>query len=414
MGPPPTDDGFPLAGVRVLDLSRAISGPYVGRILSDLGADVVKLEVEGADITHVFGPATSGGQTGLYVQQNAGKRNISVDLHADGGPELVRRLAGTCDLVIENFRPGTVDRLGVGWAELSGVNPRLVMLSVSGFGQWGPEAQRQAYAPVIHAESGLLGRQGQADHRRADDLVLAMADSVAALHGAIAGLAALRHAERTGVGQHIDLGMLEAVLASDDYVHYSLEGTHDRMSLARGRLYDAPGGTILISADPKYLWHRLQQHAGLTDPDPGATGEARFAARDEVVRAWVASFPDRPALITALEAAGLAWAEVRTPADLTDSPTLQARGLAAQVDDRAGGTRPVIRMPYRFSAARSEPRGGAPYVGEHNAEVLAEWLSLGADEVAGLVESKVLLGASSPRAVPEPGDERRAAGDGEL
>ena len=382
--------GFPLEGIRVLDLSRAISGPYVGRILSDLGADVVKLEIAGTDITQVFGPPTHG-QTGLYVQQNAGKRNISVDLGTEGGADLVRRLARTCHVVIENFRPGTVDRLGVGWDALSAENPGLVLLSVSGFGQWGPESQRQAYAPVIHAESGLLGRQGRADGRPTNDLVLAMADSIAALHGAIAVLAAVRHVERTGAGQHIDLGMLEAMLASDDYVHYSLEGTYDDMSLARGLQYDAPGGPLLISADPKYLWSRLSRRVGLSDPDPAATGEAKFANRLEVIRAWVASFASRSELIAALEAAGLAWAEVRTPDTVAGSPTVQARQVVAQVDDRVGGSRPVIRMPYRFSGARSEPRGGAAHVGEHNAEVLTEWLGLDGGDIARLIEAQVLL-----------------------
>jgi CoA:oxalate CoA-transferase len=394
--PPDPGGGFPLAGVRVLDLSRAVAGPLVGRIFSDLGADVVKLEIDGGDVLHHFGPPLGGGHTGLYLQMNAGKRNISVDLRAEGAAGLVRRLAGTCDVVLENFRPGTVDRLGVGWGDLSAANPRLVMLSVSGFGQWGPEAQRQAYAPVIHAESGLLGRQAEVDGRPPTDLVMAAADTLAALHGAIAVLAALRHVERTGAGQHIDLGMLEAVLAGDDYVQYSLDGTAERMRPTRGTIYDTPGGPILISSDAKYVWVQLKRHAGLEDQDPGADRVAKFAARDELIRSWVRSFDDRAALTAALEAANLAWAEVRTPQTLADSPTVQARGVAAAVDDRAGGTRPVIRTPYRFSGARSEPRGGAAFIGEHNAEVLAQWLGTGTDEVAALVESGVLRPPNRP------------------
>lgn len=378
----------------MLDLSRAISGPYVGRILADLGADVVKVEMAGTDITQVFGPR-SHGHSGLYVQQNAGKRNVSIDLNAPGGPEIVTRLAGVADVVIENFRPGVVDRLGVGWSTLSAANGRLVMLSVSGFGQWGPEAQRQAYAPVIHAESGLLGRQSVVDDARPNDVVMAMADSVAALHGAVAVLAALRHATRTGAGQHIDLGMLEAMWATDDYVHYSLEGTYPVWP-ARGRVYEAPGGPLLISSDPKYLWSRLSAHAGLSDPDPSAQGDARFASRLAVIDSWIASFADRPTLLAELEAAGLAWAEIRTPPTVMDSPTASARAVVADVDDHDGGTRPVIRMPYRFSAARSEPRGGAADVGEHNADVLGEWLGLGPSDVAQL-EAGGCLGPAESR-----------------
>lgn len=383
---------FPLDGIRVLDLSRAISGPYVGRILADLGADVVKVEVAGTDITQVFGPR-SHGHSGLYVQENAGKRNVSIDLRAAGGAALVGRLAATCHVVVENFRPGTVDRLGVGWPVLSAANAALVMLSVSGFGQWGPEAQRQAYAPVIHAESGLLGRQAEVDGARPNDLVMAMADSITALHGAIAVLAALRHAERTGTGQHIDMSMLEATLATDDYVHYSLEGTHPVWP-ARGRVYDAPGGPLLISADAKHLWAQLAAYAGLADPDSAAEPEAKFAARLDVVADWVRSFTDRGKLIAALEAANLAWAEIRTPATVSQSPTVAARQVVAMVDDRRGGTRPVIRMPYRFSAARSEPKGGAARVGEHNGEVLAEWLGTDGVELTELMAAGVVVDMS--------------------
>jgi CoA:oxalate CoA-transferase len=361
----------------------------VGRILADLGADVVKLEVAGTDITQMFGPRHHG-HSGLYVQQNAGKRNVSVDLAASGGAALVVRLAASSQVIIENFRPGTVDRLGIGWPALSAVNPTLVMLSVSGFGQWGPEAQRAAYAPVIHAESGLLGRQAGADGAPPIDILMAMADSVAALHGTIAVLAALRHVERTGLGQYIDLGMLEAMLATDDYVHYSLEETYPVWP-ARGRIYDAPGGPLLISGDPKFIWARLSACAGLSDPDATAAPKSKFAARLEMIAAWVMSFVSRAELIYALETAGLAWADVRTPATVLDSATVVARQIVAHVDNRAGGTRPVVRMPYRFSAARSEPRGGAAYVGEHNAEVLTEWLRLDADELTELIDAGTLL-----------------------
>lgn len=380
---------FPLAGVRVLDLSRAISGPYVGRILSDLGAEVVKIEIAGTDITQVFGPRT-GAHTGLYVQENAGKRNVSIDLGSEAGAELLTRLAGHADVIIENFRPGTLDRLGVGWSALSAENPGLVMLAISGFGQDGPESQRQAYAPVLHAESGLLGRQAEVTGQAPIDVVMAMADSVTSLHGAIAVLAALRLRAATGAGQYLDLSMFDAMLATDDYAHYSLEGTGPLFP-ATGQIFDAPGGPLLISADPKFLWHRLSQRFGLSDPDPDAPAPVRIATRARMVASWVASHADRAELIEALESAGVAWAEVRTPSTLMDSPTARHRQVAAEVDDRSGGTRPVIRMPYRFSAGQCEPRGGAAFVGEHNADVLGEWLGLDANQVRALERSGALV-----------------------
>jgi CoA:oxalate CoA-transferase len=380
---------FPLAGIRVLDLSRAISGPMIGRMLCDLGAEVVKIEVPGMDITQVFGPR-SRGHSGLYVQMNAGKQNVSIDLANPDGAALLRQLVAHADIVIENFRPGTVDRLGVGWSALSEINPRLVMLSVSGFGQWGPETGRQAYAPVLHAESGLLGRQAEVDGVAPKDVVMALADSVTSLHGMIAVLAALRLRDTTGQGQYIDLSMLESMLATDDYTHYSLERTYPVFP-ATGMVFPAPGGPLLISADPKYLWHRLSGRYGLTDPDPDAPTDTRIAERARLVREWVAAFVDRAELIAALETAGVAWAEIRTPATVLDSPTAIAREVVAQVDDHHGGTRPVIRMPYRFSAGSCEPRGGAAFVGEHNTDVLCRWLGVSADDVADLARSGALI-----------------------
>jgi CoA:oxalate CoA-transferase len=379
---------FPLAGVRVLDLSRAISGPYVGRMLSDLGAEVVKIEVPGADITQAFGPR-SHGHSGLYVQMNAGKRNVSVDLGTEAGVALLHDLVAHVDVVIENFRPGTLDRLGVGWSALSARNPRLVMLAISGFGQTGPDSHRQAYAPVVHAESGLIGRQAEVTGEKPIDLVMALADSIASLHGTINVLAALRARDTTGQGQYLDLSMLEAMLATDDYTHYSLEGTQPFN--AAGMVFPAPGGPLLISADPKYLWHRLSGRFGLADADPDAPTADRIAARATVIANWVASFTDRADLIEALQAAGVAWAEVRTPATVLDSPTVAARDVVAHVDNRSGGTRPVIRMPFRFSAASCEPRGSAAFVGEHNTEVLQEWLGLDDDAIDRLAAAGALI-----------------------
>lgn len=378
----------PLDGLRVLDLSRAISGPYVGRLLADLGAEVVKIEMPDTDITQKFGRRRHG-HAGLYVQFNAGKRSVGIDLSSVGGAAVLRRLAGSADVVVENFRPGVLDRLGVGYAELSARNAGLVMLSVSGFGQSGPESGRQAYAPVVHAESGILGRQAGADGARPVDLTMALADSTAALHGTVGVLAAIILRTRTGQGQHLDISMLEAMLASDDNLSYVLEG--DEFWPARGQVVDAPGGPLLVSADPKFLWSRLRAAGLLSDPDPDAPTATRIAARAEVMAAWLASFDRREDLVAALEGVGVAWAEVRTPATILDSPSVRERQVVAQVDDREGGTRPVVRTPYRYSAATSGPAAGAPHLGEHNADVLGRWAGMEPAEVTALEESGALF-----------------------
>jgi CoA:oxalate CoA-transferase len=164
-----------LDGLRVLDLSRALSGPFAGRILADLGADVVKVELPGADIAQTFGKVVRG-RSGLYSQLNAGKRSIMLDLRKPGDAARLLDLTAACDVVVESFRPGVLDRFGAGWAVLSAVNPRLVMLSISGFGQYGHEAEHPAYAPIIHAETGLIGRQADVSGAPPADIALALAD----------------------------------------------------------------------------------------------------------------------------------------------------------------------------------------------------------------------------------------------
>ncbi|MGH9036283.1 MAG: CaiB/BaiF CoA transferase family protein [Acidimicrobiia bacterium] len=389
-----TGPAFPLEGFRVLDLSRALSGPYAGRLLADLGADVVKVEPPDGDMTRRLGQVRHG-LSGLYTQLNPGKRNVCLDLQTPGGRDLARRLAGAADVVVENFRPGVAHRLGLGWEELSAEHPRLVMLSISGFGQTGPEASRRAFAPVIHAESGLLARQSEADGCGPHDLVLGLADSLAGLHGIVAVLAALLLRDRTGAGQHIDMGMLDAVLATDDYLHQVV----DQVPVwpVRGRVWDAPGGPIMIAADPKMIWFELSRHYGLTDPSPaGADVSVKAANRVAVIAAWALAFPSRAELIEALEKAGLAWGEVRTPRNVLESPTVQARAMVADVDDRGGGHRRVVQTPYKFSAAAAGVRGPATYRGEQNREVLAEWLGLDDGEIAALVAGGVLQAEAGP------------------
>ncbi len=383
----------PLEGLRVLDLSRVLSGPYVGRMLSDLGADVVKVEPPEGDVTRNWGEVRAG-LSGFYTQQNAGKRNVSIDLKRAGGPDLVAALADEADVLVENFRPGVLARFGLSWGELSSRNPRLVMLSITGFGQDGPESGRQAYAPVLHAESGVLARQSRFDDVPTADLVLSVADTNAALHGLVGVLAALQLRERTGVGQHIDLAMLDAMLATDDYVHHAM----DDSSIERlgGQVFETADGAVLISSEPKYLWAQVHEVHGVEDPTPpGADLPTKIASRRVAIAAWVAGFADVESLGTALERANLAYAPVRDPACVLDSPTAQHRGTAATIADRAGGTRRVVQSPYRFSDAESGVRGPAPHRGEHNDDVLGEWLGLDAATVDRLRARAVL------------GDERR-------
>jgi crotonobetainyl-CoA:carnitine CoA-transferase CaiB-like acyl-CoA transferase len=383
-----SDAESPLVDLKVLDLSRVMAGPYAGRLLSDMGADVVKLEPPEGDITRDWGELREG-LSGFYTQQNAGKRNLCVDFKAEGGAELVRRLAARADIVIENFRPGVMARAGLGYEALAAQNPRLVMLSVSGFGQDGPESQRSAYAPVIHAEAGYIARHAQMDQNAPSDPIFSLADSYAALHGLVALLTALHMRERTGLGQHIDLNMLRALVSTDDYTHHLLDDALPPERLG-GQVFEAPGGPILISATWKGLWHQAKTLYGV-QADDGSSFDEKLANRRRALRAWVSGYQDRDLLKRDLDGAGLPWGDVRRMDEVLASPTLLHATPYDEVDDRNGGLRKVVRAPYRFSNASTGVRGPAPHRGEHNAEVLRDWLDLSQGELDTLAESGVLL-----------------------
>lgn len=376
-------------------MSRVLAGPFAGRILSDLGAEVVKLEPPEGDITRNWGQVRAG-LAGYYTQQNVGKRNISVDLSAEGGPELVRQLAARCHILIENFRPGVMARYGIGFDDLVEVNPALVMLSISGFGQDGPESSRAAYAPILHGESGWLRRHADWLERPVVDMNLSVADTNASLHGAIGILAALRTAEQTGVAQHIDIAMLDAFLATDDASHAGLDGV--RYVGQGGLVWEATDGPVLTAGDFRWIWRRLSETHGLTSTEPADADVAtKREHRTRAIEAFLTSFASRAEMTAALDEAGLAWGNVNTTAEAYATPTAVHRRSSVDIDARDGGTRRVPQTPYRFSGADSGLKTGAtaPHRGEHNAQVLGSWLNLSAAEVAALADAGVISAEQS-------------------
>jgi CoA:oxalate CoA-transferase len=379
---------YPCSGLRVLDLSRVVAGPIAGRILSDLGADVVKLEPPEGDVTRVWGQQRHG-LSGFYTQQNAGKRNVCVDLRAGGATEIVTLLASKADVVIENFRAGVIDRLGLGYERLRVDNPRLIMLSVSGFGRGGPDSGRPAYAPSVQAETGLVFRQAQFDDVWPTDPMLSIADTYAGLHGTIAVLAALRLRDQRGTGQHIDMAMFDAMIFTDDYAHHAVD--NEPVVRLGGDIYDTCIGPVLFAGQLRTIWNALKTQ--IDDPAPGDVPIPEKARlRKQAVQAWALTFDAFDDLAAALDRAGLAFGVVTDQFDVVHSPTAQHRGTVAEIDDNSGtgATRGVVQTPYRFSDAESGVRGAAPHRGQHNADVLREWAGLDDVAIAGLVDAGVL------------------------
>lgn len=385
--------GYPLAGLKVLDLSRVLAGPFATRMLSDLGADVIKIEPPEGDVTRNFGK-TDKGVSGFYLQQNIGKRNVCIDLKAEGSRDLVLDLCRKADVLVENFRPGVMKRFGLDWESVHAVNPKLVMLSISGFGQTGPESGRAAYAPVVHAEAGLIARQAEMSGGPAYDLQYSLADSYSSLHGLVGLLAALRVAEQTGIGQQIDIAMINVLHATDDYAHWALDNNWPKPS--ENLVWDAPEGKqILISSDMKWLWLVLSTKGGLVDPTPkGADLETKLANRRKAIVDHIASYPDFGSLTQALDRMNLAWGLVRKFGEESYAQqSVRHNGVLVDVVDDKGNPRRTVQSPYRFSASKSGIESGArpPKRGEHNQDALNDWLGLPADKVQALAEAGILL-----------------------
>ena len=372
---------FPLEGTKVLDLTRALSGPFATRILSDLGADVVKVEPPDGDMTRAYG-SRIGNLASHFTQHNAGKRDICIDLKAEGASALLLELADVADIVVENFRPGVMARYGLDWETLHARNPRMIMLSISGFGQDGPERDRAAYAPVMHAESGLIDRFAELGRNRAVDFPVSMADTTAAVHGVIGVLSAMVMAQRTGRGQHIDLAMVNTQFYHDDFLSMVLSG--DTPPAGSGEVWTVEGGRLVIATTFKYLWRTLAKHGQLHDP-----GDED--GRRQALGGYLASFPSWAAVTAMLDKVNLAWGRVRPWRDaIHTNPSVGPRRVLAEIDNRIGGTRPTTQAPYHFSDAEACVRGPAPYRGEHNTEVLRDWLGRSREQVAALLEAGVL------------------------
>ena len=388
--------GGPLDGIRVLDLSRVLSGPIAGRNLHDLGAEVIKLEPPEGDLIRFAQPKV-GSISLYYAQQNTGKRNISLDLTHPDAAAVVLDLAEHVDVVIENFRPGVMDRLGIGWDQLSARNSRLILGSISGYGQTGEWRNRRAYAVIIHAEMGLIEAGGRFRSDAAGEPApghplqdaMSHADVYAGLHLTAAITAALFQRERTGRGQWVEVDMAEALLHANDFTHWDLspiEVGDYRPALSPPYtpiLRTGAGPHIVIAGDPAGPGVFEMYCAAMDRPDllvlPRFAPDERRAHRNElieVIEAWTLGFDDLDALETLLGEYGLPMGVVRSTAEAATSAWADERGAIVNVDDRVGGHIAIPQAPWRFSDAPTGARGVPAYRGEHNRVVLQELLGV--------------------------------------
>ena len=373
---------YPLAGIKVLDLSRVLAGPFAGRMLSDLGADVVKLEPPEGDVTRHWG-VKRGDISGYYHQQNAGKRNIAVDLRHPKGVEIVKSLVKQADVLIENFRPDVMQRLGIDYDTLAEINPRLIMLSISGFGANNTDSRRAAYAPIIHAETGLVARQAEVTGAFPTELPLSVADTNAAMHGLVGLLAVLYARQQSGLGDHVEIAMVDATIVTNDGMHSALEGLKVGVT---NEVHETAGGLLMLAGEFRYIWKLLSSFYGVSDgleDLQNATLEEKIEARRAASRHFFTeACSNREEVIVALDKMNIAWGDVRPASDVRELASVKARGSIIEVDDRAGGTRSIPDSPYKFRQLEAGVRAGAPHLGEHNEEVLRQWLDWSDEEIS--------------------------------
>ena len=393
----------------MLDLSRVLSGPHCTRMLADMGAEVIKIEPPDGDLTRFATPRRNG-LSSYFVQQNVGKRNLSLDLGTPEGAKILLSLGERADVLVENYRPGVMARLGLDAATMRARNPRLIYASISGYGQTGPWVNRRAYAPVVEAESGIVASQGNARGGELAKDPHSHADLYTSLETASAILAALYQRERTGRGQWLDVSMAETMLYVNEHLHDALWEGHDDPQWIRSFrpgdylvLTVANGESLVVSGHPAErgtfdFFIDAMDRRELADDPRFVDVASRLANFDElrtIIRDYAATVPDAATFEEHFSKHRLAVGRVRQPGELTETEWARERHAVVEVDDRGGGTMRVPNVPWRFEASPDVGVTGVPkYRGEDNRAILAELLGydeerLGALEDAGVLSSRL-------------------------
>ncbi|HEX7035310.1 MAG TPA: CoA transferase [Pseudomonadales bacterium] len=379
----------PLAGVRVVDLTSMISGPVATMLLGDQGADVIKVEPPEGDLVRRLG-AGEQGLTATFVSANRSKRSLCLDLKTARGRSVLERLIGTADVFVQNFRPGTAERMGLGEAALRRLRPDIVYVSISGFGETGPYAGKRVYDPVIQALSGLAAIQKDGETGRPRMVRTIIPDKTTALAAAQAITAALFARERTGQGQHVRLAMLDAMIAylwPEGLAGYTFVGReiHDsRAQLAQDLIFATRDGFITTGAVSDAEWQglcrALERTDWLDDPRFATPGGRVVHVRERLaLMAEVLTGRTTAEWLERLDAEGVPCAPVLERHEVFEHPQVKVNGTVVEVDHPAAGRIRQPRPAARFDRTPAEPVRQAPLLGEHNREILAE-LGFPADE----------------------------------
>ena len=394
----------PLSGVRVVDLGHYIAIPILTRMMADLGAEIIKVEAAPLGDLSRVSPYLKNGYSGGFIQHNRGKQSVCVDLKRPEGVAIVRELARHADVVTENYSPGVLQRYGLGYDDFRRINPRVIMCSVSGFGQDGPLRHRVGNDTVALAMSGLMHLTGETDGPPVY-VGLFIADENAGLHGLAAVCAALYYRERSGVGQYIDLSLLECMfhlhdtaiqfyVMSEGALNPSRFGSHHYLIAPCG-IFKASDGYIVLTV-LYHQWEMFCQTAGhrewLTDPR-FATREARVEHRlalAALIEQWLQTFPTRDEPLAILEKARILSAPVLDIAQIVNHPVITERGAMQSISHPGLGPVALPKSPFRMSETSVMIRDRAPLLGEHNEKILAKYLGYSPERIAELTNAGIL------------------------
>jgi formyl-CoA transferase len=393
----------PLSGVRVLDLTRVVAGPYCSMFLGDLGAEVVKVEQPGAgDDTRGWGPPFAGGESAYYLSINRNKQSLTLDLKSKRAVELLRQLVKAADVIIENFRPGTMERLGLGEKELRELNPRLIYASLTGFGADGPMSDWPGYDLIVQAWGGLMSVTGTPDGEPVK-VGVAIVDLVAGLMLGKAITAALFAREKIGVGQRIDTSLLEAEVASLINVgsNYLVGGKvptrwgNAHPNIVPYQNFQTADGYLVIGVASEVIWKRFCEAIGQSDliDDPRfAENSKRVENRSALIALLSEMFLERPnnTWFTLLTDAEVPCAPVQTIDQVFQAPQVLQRDMLIEVDHPTAGKVRMAGIPVKFSVTPATVRMPPPLLGEHNDAILRTWLGMSADSIDELKKEKVI------------------------
>ena len=394
----------PLDGVRVLDFTRVLSGPHATRMLCDLGADVIKVEQPSGDLTRFSSPRVNSNAT-YFIQQNVGKRNISLDLSNPEAVALVIKLVEKCDVIIENFRPGVMKRMGLDQTTLRAVNPKIIYASITGYGNTGPWTDRRAYAPVVNAEMGLTKHQGDARGGEYANDPFSHGDVYTAVECAAAILAALYQRQQTNVGQYIDLSMAQTLLYVNEHAHDALWGQPVSPDAIRSFcpqdypvLTTKDGVTAVVSGHPAErgtfdYFVAAMQAPELLEDSRFKTVETRlvnFKQLMEIIKLWASTVPTVDELENRLAKHKLAMGRLRSVSEVAQTNWAKERNAFVEISDRGTGKVKLPNSPWIFSGSDTSTRGVAKYRGEDNAEVFSELVGLSETQIEDLYQRDIL------------------------